>query len=45
MDETIRKYAAILKRIYDNRTAGVYTFQGVLAEFAREITREVDPNH
>lgn len=38
IDQTIIKYATVLQDIYDRRIAGAYTFDGVLANFAREIT-------
>lgn len=34
-DEIIKKYATHLREIYDERTAGDYTFTGVLSEFLR----------
>jgi len=34
MDELIAKYAEELQRIYEKRTAGAYTFGGVLTQFA-----------
>lgn len=36
MDELIARHAASLRKIYDERTAGDYTFTGVLAEFLRD---------
>jgi hypothetical protein len=33
VDDLIKRYAAVLQEIYDNRTAGDSTFSGVLAEF------------
>lgn len=33
MDALIQKYSDELQKIYDNRTAGDFTFTGVLAEF------------
>jgi hypothetical protein len=37
-DDLIRKYADQLQDIYDRKTAGAYTFTGVLATFAHELT-------
>lgn len=42
-DQLITEYAAKLRRIYNNRTAGDFTFEGVLTDFARrwtEVRRE-----
>lgn len=36
-DDVIAEYAFELQRIYEERTAGDYTFIGVLAEFSREF--------
>lgn len=36
-NDTINKYAEVLANIYDHRTAGDYTFTGVLATFLNEI--------
>lgn len=36
-DYLIDEYAAILRNIYDQQTAGDYTFEGVLAEFVRKL--------
>ncbi len=33
IDDLIDRYAAELRNIYDNRTAGDHTFEGVLADF------------
>jgi len=35
MDELISEFAAKLREIYKKQTAGDFTFEGVLAEFAR----------
>lgn len=43
-DDIIYRYAEILQRIYDNQTAGEYTFNGVLAEFAQELIMRVWKN-
>lgn len=37
VDAAIDEYAAVLQRIYDERTAGDYTFIGVLAGFNMAI--------
>lgn len=37
MDELIREYEQKLQEIYDNKTAGDYTFYGVLTEFAKKV--------
>jgi hypothetical protein len=37
MDTLISEYAALLERIYENRTAGDYTFEGVLSLFANRV--------
>lgn len=37
MDEVIQKYAKRLQSIYDNHTAGDYTFSGVLHKFLIEL--------
>ena len=39
MDELIKKYAQHLQDIYDNRTAGDNTFEGVLYNFAQEAQK------
>lgn len=39
-DELLAEYAAKLQEIYDNRTAGDYTFAGVLGEFSKAIADE-----
>ena len=36
-DEVIRDYVGVLREIYDNRTAGDYTFAGVLATFLNDF--------
>lgn len=36
-DDVVRKYADILKDIYEARTAGEYTFEGVLSSMLRDI--------
>lgn len=36
-NDIIKKYSEVLASIYDNRTAGDYTFTGVLATFLNEI--------
>ena len=36
-DTVIAKYAGELRSIYDNRTAGDYTFEGVLTSFLMEV--------
>lgn len=33
MDELIREYAEIANRIYEDQTAGDYTWNGLLADF------------
>lgn len=38
MDELIREYVDKLALVYNRRTAGDYTFDGILSEFARKIT-------
>lgn len=40
IDELIAEYADKLRQIYDNRTVGDYTFNGLLSEFAHEIVHE-----
>lgn len=35
-NELIREYATVLRAIYDERTAGDYTFAGVLATFLND---------
>ena len=45
MDELIREYAGKLHDIYHCRTAGDFTFEGVLSEFARAVEREVSKPH
>lgn len=42
LDALIATYADTLQDIYDARTAGEYTFVGVLGEFARKV---VDAEH
>lgn len=37
IDEAIGVYSSRLRHIYDERTAGDYTFTGVLAEFVMTI--------
>jgi hypothetical protein len=44
MDELIAEGARQLQEIYDNRTAGDFTFTGVLSEFARAVQRELSVN-
>lgn len=39
MDDLIKKYAAKAGRIYDNRTAGDFTWHGLLADFVREMAK------
>ena len=36
-DDLIREYAAEAERIYEARTAGDFTWVGLLAKFAREL--------
>ena len=36
-NELIRDYAVVLSAIYDERTAGDYTFAGVLATFLNDF--------
>jgi hypothetical protein len=40
-DELIREYSETLRKIYEDRTAGDYTFQGVLVMFAMKL-QELD---
>lgn len=40
MRELIDEYAVILDSIYQNRTAGDYTFEGVLFEFALKVIEQ-----
>lgn len=40
MDKLIKEYAAKLEAIYVDRTAGVGTFSGLLAEFQRKARIE-----
>lgn len=35
IDQTIAEYAARCREVYERRTAGDYTFEGILADFAR----------
>lgn len=42
IDDLINKYANELGDIYDERTAGSYTFTGVLSKFLREVNVERD---
>lgn len=37
VDMLIREYADRLQTVYDDRTAGDFTFSGILAEFAVAI--------
>lgn len=37
MDELIKKYALELEKIYAQQTAGCYTFEGLLQEFAKLV--------
>lgn len=37
MDEIIKNWAAHLRKVYDERTAGDYTFEGILYEFGNEM--------
>ena len=37
IDDLIHEHALKLLDIYDSRTAGAYTFTGVLAEFGRQL--------
>lgn len=39
-----KKYADQLQKIYDERTAGDYTFEGVLFEYTQELRAWVDSN-
>ena len=43
VDELIGDYADQLQNIYDQRTAGDYTFAGVLAAFARDLQKVGKP--
>jgi hypothetical protein len=45
IDDLIAAYATELQNIYDGRTAGDYTFIGVLSEFARAVQDEVSKSH
>lgn len=40
MNELIKDYAAQLRRIYSNRSAGDFTFEGVLASFMLDATEQ-----
>lgn len=37
MDELINKYSEILQKVYDDQTAGDYTFVGILSTMLREL--------
>lgn len=37
MDDLINDYAIELQTVYDNKTAGQYTWSGMLGEFARRM--------
>lgn len=37
MDELMRLYAERLQKVYDERTAGDYSFLGILSEFSDHI--------
>lgn len=39
-EEIAAKYASELQKIYDNRTAGDHTFEGVLFEFYQDLKKE-----
>ncbi len=39
VDQKIARYAKTLQAIYDNRTAGDYTFSGVLATFLNDVQK------
>ena len=41
-DEVIRDYVGVLREIYDNRTAGDYTFAGVLFAFLNDFAETRD---
>ncbi len=41
MEELIDQYAGMLREIYEKQTAGDYTFEGVLYEFALKVTGEI----
>jgi hypothetical protein len=41
IEELINYYDLELQRIYNEKTAGDYTFSGVLAEFARAIEKRL----
>ena len=36
-NDVIRDYAVVLRAIYDDQTAGDYTFAGVLATFLNDV--------
>lgn len=38
-DELVKRFAVRLQRIYDNRTAGDYTFEAVLSVFLSEYVQ------
>lgn len=42
MDELIKQYAMELNDIYMDRTAGSYTFEGVLSSFLRAVESRND---
>jgi hypothetical protein len=37
IDEALERYSDVLQKIYDERTAGTYTFIGVLGDFLRQV--------
>lgn len=41
-DELIRKYAEKLEKVYNEQTAGDFTFDGILAQFLREYDKMCD---
>ena len=41
MNELINYYANELRKIYDDRTAGDHTFEGVLAEFFKDAKEKI----
>lgn len=38
-DEIINYYVVVLEEVYKERTAGDYTFDGILSEFLRQIDK------
>lgn len=40
MDDLIRIYASKAQEVYDNQTAGDWTFLGLMAEFARKVQHQ-----